>query len=328
MSEIKRILLTGAAGYIGSAIARDLEAAGFLVVAVSRRAVSVDAGDSGAVQSEGSGAAPESPGNRSESPEKLRSEYQTGERVVCDLTDAEATARALAHIKPCDGIVHAAARIDSGKSAVEGSLSMLRNLFDATSAWNARWIYLSSVSIYGDADRTAPVAAATAELRPATNYGRSKLACEEFLQQQNAPDCRILRVTPVYSPGARRNVAVRVYLPGTPIRMRIRPEPRHSLCALAGLAAQVRRHLLEAAPRRIVEHAADAEVYGQHELAAQFERGPLLPISEIIFRPMYRILCWIPGGLAYRLRCVYWKLFRSNVYEPPAAIPPGGARPR
>lgn len=319
MSGKKRILLTGAAGYIGSAIGLDLEAAGFEVVGVSRRGSPDATSERAMVESTD----PASAGAGTNSPEGLRSDYQSAQRVVCDLSDAEATARALAQITPCDAIIHTASRTDSAYSAIAASTGMLQNLYQATRHWQARWIHLSSVSVYGD-DRRQQRVRVTDTLRPATNYGRSKLKCEQFLQNCGFADCRILRITPVYSPNALRNIAVRVYLPGTPIRMKIRPEPRHSLCSLDRLVSIVRGHVLDARSRSITEHATDAADYGQNELAGRFAAGPILTIPEVLFRPMYRMLCWIPGNTAYQMRSMYWKLFRSNLYEPPPIEPSSG----
>lgn len=325
MSTKLRILLTGASGYIGSAIGRDLEAAGHTVVGVSRRAPEARARPADAESAAGKHQ------QRTGSPENLRSAYRPAESVVCDLGDADATARTLADLEPCSVIVHTAAatgpaadRAESGEG-LHPSLGMLQNLYAATRTWNARWIHLSSVSVYGDADRSEPVRVDDT-LRPATVYGRAKLACEEFLSDHAPADCRILRITPVYSANALRNVAVRVYLPGTPLRLRILPEPRHSLCALDTLVQRVREHVADGEKRVLVEHTTDADEHAQHALARQFPRGPLIRFPEIVFRPMYVILGWLPGRAAYQLRCVYWKLFRSNLYEPPQ-LQLGGSAP-
>ena len=316
MSGKTRILLTGAAGYIGAAIGTDLEAAGYEVVGVTRRGMA-SAPESAEQPAAGSMPnAKSTPESGSASPESLRSGYRSRFQVRCDLSDAVATRRALAEIPACDVIVHTASRTDSARDAIAASTAMLRNLFDATRHWDARWIHLSSVAVYGDDRRNGPVSV-DADLRPATNYGRAKLACERFLRQCQLPDCRILRITPVYSPNALRNLAVRVYLPGTPLRMKIRPEPRHSLCALDRLIARVRNHVEDARVRIWIENTADPVPHGQHELARRFDRGPLIPISERIFRLIYVALALIPGGGVDQLRCVYWKLFRSNVYETP-----------
>ncbi len=345
MGDRKRILLTGASGYIGRAVLKQLLAA-----------TDADAGEGYVLSRSAAGTADSGLGTASAStlnspagsPESLRASAADlrallpPERILsCDLLDRDALTAALAPLAgKIDVIIHCAAATDnsqlsrtaapSGAAATDNSQlsrtaassdpnqAMIANLLKATEpepgGTAPRWIHLSSVSVYGDAGR-ADATRPDVRLRPSGAYGRSKLACERSLiRAPGLDDLRILRVTPVFSPEALRNVAVRVCLPGTSLPLRIWPEPRHSLLSLSVLVRAIVAHVNDVTARRTMENLTDSKPYGQHSLIADCGKGFALPILEYIFRPIYWGCFLIPRGVGYHLRCFYWKLFRSNVY--------------
>jgi UDP-glucose 4-epimerase len=174
-----RVALTGAAGYVGSAVRRALRARGDAVVALSRRAPAPGPGE---------------------------------EWIAGELADADALARL---VRDADAVVHAAAWVhrDTADPAareacfavnVRGTQRLLETL--ARRGGVLPFVHLSTTAVYGEAfvkyDEQSPCV-------PANAYGESKLAAERaVLAASSAGRIRavVLRPAMVYGAGAPGNI--------------------------------------------------------------------------------------------------------------------------
>lgn len=172
-----RVLVTGASGFAGGHIARDLAAAGFEVTALSR--------------------------SRDIVPPRESSAHARFRMARADL----------AHLRnplgPHELIVHAAAT--SAWTGIEpleiarDNETATRNLIDSALAHgSARMIFLSSVSTFGHID--APVVNEATPVQNPEMYGISKLNCEAMLKaaQERMPSVS-LRLPAIVGRGAKRN---------------------------------------------------------------------------------------------------------------------------
>ena len=184
----KKILITGASGFIGSFIVEQALENGFEVWAAVRRTSS--------------------------------KAYLTDQRIhfiELNLNDAARLQQQLqAHFREqpkWDFIVHAAGAT-KGKNEdafLQNNLCTTQNFVESLRACGAlpeRMVFMSSLSVLGalrqepDAQDGHVYAAMRAldEPRPNTAYGRSKLATEKYLLSQSDLDCVLLRPTGVYGP--------------------------------------------------------------------------------------------------------------------------------
>lgn len=264
-----------------------------------------------------------------------RSSYKSapGQAVTvhaCDLEDRAAVEDLAGRLPDLDCVIHAAAaQATRADDSLAGDSDANRRMLEHLTAYvrAERWIQLSTVEVYGAAGRRGPVRPEDAgELRPATSYGRSKLACEDFLQKQYDAgvlgDVRILRLGPLYDPpgtdGSRRQtVEDRLRLPGLGWAVSIWPKPRYSLCALDTLLAVVEGQAGDERNGWFVRNVVDPQTYTQRKLREMFPQygGLALPLPEPLLRPLYWWLFLIPGRRGYALRCYYWKLLRVNVFR-------------
>ncbi len=169
-SKNKTVLVTGAAGYIGSHTCVELLEAGFSVVAVDNLCNS--------------------------SKESLkRVEKMTGKTVIfykMDVRDKDGMEKIFNQLH-VDAIIHFAGLKSVGESVVEplkyydnnvwGALSLLQT---AQKTGVRYFVFSSSATVYGDPD-FSPVPE-TARLSVANPYGRSKLMVEEILNDLSASD--------------------------------------------------------------------------------------------------------------------------------------------
>lgn len=281
MTRRPRILITGSAGFLGRALATALTDSGE-VFGIDRFPAAVP------------------------------------RTVAADLRDAAATRRALDQVGPVDVVVHLAAlahgeRPPRPETTYGVNVGITRALLDALGPARPHFIFFSSVAVYGEDRRQGPVSA-TAAVRPATEYGLSKHACERLLQESPLTDVDVLRLAPVFDNTRLSDVRKRVYLPGLPVKIRLHPAPLYSLCRVETVVDVV-RHLVQRGPAgRHVRNVADEAPYSQHTLADWFP-GRALPMPITLTMPAYWLANGLPGPLGYRIRCSYLKLFRSNIYD-------------
>ena len=173
-----KILVTGAAGMIGSALVSGLADAGYEVIGVDRRE-----------------------GNDE------RVDY-----AVLDLADKDALSK-LVSASGADRIIHLAAL---AHTAGESDLSYdryyhvnvecARNVFEA--AGERPVLFISTVDVFGFTKGTVTV---DTEPKPVTAYGKTK-ALAEAECKSICKGYTIFRLSPVYTPSVKRDVQKRYYL--------------------------------------------------------------------------------------------------------------------
>ena len=233
-----KILVTGGSGYLGAAAVAALQVRGHKIVTIGRH-----------------------PGTDS---------------IVCDLTDRDAVQDAVRAVDDIDTVVHLAARAHDFRGVTLDDLLLANttttdNLVAALRAAGrtatVRFVYASSVAVYELLQATRRL---TAEQAP---YAASKLQAEQLLHSEPFQSLSVLRFAPIYDPNNRHDVAKRVYLPGTRLKLRLCPPPVHSLCTL------------ERAVQTIVDAVETSAMTGCHIANVT---DPL-PISQ------KDLLDWFPG---------------------------------
>ena len=182
-----KVLVTGANGFVGSALVEDLRARGHAVVAATR-----------------------APSQNAVS--------------VGDLNGATDWSAAL---EGCDAVIHTAARVHQMKEQAENAEALYRqtnveatmNLArQAAAAGVRRFVFLSSIKAMGETGHFTE----TTPCRPEDAYGRSKREAEEALLRLSAEaglEVVILRLPLIYGPGVKGNFLslMRVAKKGLPL---------------------------------------------------------------------------------------------------------------
>ncbi|MFE1602925.1 NAD-dependent epimerase/dehydratase family protein [Methylobacterium sp. ID0610] len=203
------IALTGATGFIGRHLLRDLTARGYRVRVLLRRPVELPPGASGA--------------------------------VVGDLARPQNMAAALAGV---DAVVHSAGLAHAMSGAPEDdyrtfNTEATRGLAQAAAkARVRRFVFLSSIR--AQCGPSAPgVLTEAAAPAPTDAYGRSKLAAEEALAEVGI-DFAALRPVLVYGPGVKGNMAALLALAARPVPLPLGGlKGRRSIVSVESLAGAI-----------------------------------------------------------------------------------------
>ncbi len=256
-----RILVTGGSGYLGSAAVPALRARGYEVVTIGRH---------------------------------------PGADAACDLTDGGATLNAVHAVGDCEAVVHLAARAhDFRRLSLDDLLlantTTTQNLIAALRSEgriaSVRFVHASSVSVYESLDMAEQLAAAQAP------YAASKLRAEQLLLQEGFQSLSVLRFAPIYDKSNLKDVAKRVFLPGTGLKIRLCPPPMHCLCSL-DCAVQAIVDALESSltARGFISNVTDPRPIGQHELLDWFPGSSLsVPVSLLSALAGVSCLCGMNG---------------------------------
>jgi nucleoside-diphosphate-sugar epimerase len=181
-----RVVVTGAAGFVGGQVARALAGAGHEVLAVDCLA-------------------------RSTAPQAAQATWTALDRHPgVTLIEADLAADDLSKPAEADVIVHLAGRPGVRSSFGRGAAATERDNVEATRRLLAactrgpRFVLASSSSVYGPGGPRP--ARESDELRPASPYARSKVRAEHLALASRLP-VTILRYFSVYGPGQRPDMA-------------------------------------------------------------------------------------------------------------------------
>jgi len=275
-----KILVTGGSGYLGSAVVPMLRCRGHEVVTIGR--------------------------------------HSGVDTAVCDLTDAAAVSSVVRTVGPCDAVLHLAARAHDFRGLTLDDLLLAntattRNLVDALRAVGqttvVRFVHASTVAVY---DLLDPAWRLTADQSP---YAVSKLQAEQLLQAEPLRSLCVLRFAPIYDPAHLQDVAKRVFLPCTRLKLRLCPPPVHSLCSLDRAVQAIVTAVETATPERRLANVADAVPISQQELLGWFP-GRSLPVPTAVVRVLAGGvgLCGTKGRKVSRL---IEKFVSSSTYPEP-----------
>lgn len=231
-----------------------------------------------------------------------------------DLLDSEDCKKISKDLPFFDVIVHTAAIAHSNSdifNTYKNNLKITKNLLDYFSDFNTHFIFLSSISVYGEDKRHSRISV-NDELRPSTFYGKSKKECEEMILNSSG-NVDVLRLCPVYSINKLDDIKKRVFFPLFPFRIEIFPSPDYSLCSLELVSRCVGEIINRGSKNKNIYNILDPIDYKQKEISSCFPNLKI-PIFEILFKPLYYFTYLINFKRGYHLRCLYWKLFKSNLY--------------
>jgi nucleoside-diphosphate-sugar epimerase len=237
------IALTGATGFIGNFLLRELSRRGYRLRVLLRRPTSMP--------------------------------LESASAVVGDLARPQNMAAALADVDAVihsAGIAHAMSGVPEDDYRVLNTEATLRLARAAQRAGVKRFIFLSSIRAQSGPSADGVLTEALPP-QPTDAYGRSKLAAEQGLAQLDV-DWVALRLTLVYGPGVKGNMAELVRLARTPYPLPFgRLTAKRSLLALDNLASAIETVL--ALPERMQRAliVADAEPLSIPEMISLLRRG-------------------------------------------------------
>ena len=276
----RRVLVTGAGGFVGRPLAAGLVAAGFDVVGWTGRTSS------------------------------------QANTLPVDLLDTRSVRRAMEAAGGVQTVVHLAALAHGqhppkSETVVSANVRMVENILAAIPTSVDHLIGFSSVAVYGHVHR-GPVFGLHDDLRPVTSYGKSKKLSEECFIQAGI-DLDLLRLSPVFDSGHLGDVRKRVCFPKTRLRLKFHPVPSYSLCPI-DLAVAKAVELVGRGPSGQWLHQLSAPVaYSQSELQKWFY-GPQVSIPVATFRPFYVLARLLPGNYGDILQWSLDKLLKSNIF--------------
>lgn len=275
----KHILITGATGYIGSYLSKNLSKDAFEITTISN------------------------------------SQENLSNHTLVDLSKEKQTHLFSKSLKSVDIIIHCAA-IAHGQKPPKGfsvgnfNSIILKNLVSAFKDQTPHWIFLSSISVYGDAhsDKNIPL---IKRPKPFNSYGIGKLNDEEYLMK-NCQHLDIFRLMPVYDEKNLDDIKKRVYFPKTNIKILISPSPIHSLCNIKEVLYAV-QNCMQFSKGQRYSNVGDTKPLKQSVIASWFD-GKVFYLPQFIFKVLFKLLpkkFTLSRNIAFLIK----KFALNNIYK-------------
>ncbi len=219
--------------------------------------------------------------------------------------------------KEFDFIIHAAA-IAHGQnksntmSVGEANICMTKNILNFLDVKNTKIIFLSSVSVYSFKNNNETISVNDKPL-PVTDYGESKLVCENLLKQKNPQSLHVLRLAPVYTENNLKDLGKRVFLPVLKTPFFTKQKRVYSLCHVDEVVKEVMNAIN--ANQNSLKIVKDPKDHTQEELLSFFKiEKPQMIINQNIVKPLFFVLSLLPVSKSNIVRDMFTKLFYSAVY--------------
>jgi nucleoside-diphosphate-sugar epimerase len=259
------VLITGASGYIGSLLTREIQRLGFKVNGLDIR-----------------------------SPQESNEISSTHRVLFGDITRPEtlpAEIRKTAVLIHCAALVHRKSTDLSRSNYLRVNYQGTRNILRALdTAYLRRIIFLSTVSVYGLPD-SGQVVNEQAMPFPVDPYGESKLAAEEEIRtfsHKTGVSSTIFRLAPIYAKDFLLNIDKRIYLPKQVAFYRIGDgTQRVSMCAVSNVVNAVSKSLEVGGSINGVFNLKDRGDYSINDIIA---------IMRTLNKHFHRPIIKIPGA--------------------------------
>src|SRR5262245_49594851 len=249
------LALTGATGFIGQYLLREMPKRGYRVRALLRRPASVPA--------------------------------QTTSAIIGDLAQPQNMSAALEGVHAVihsAGLAHGMSGVPEDDHRLVNTETTIRLASAARMAAAQRFVCLSSIRAQCGPTADAVLTEA-APPRPTDAYGRSKLAAERGLAELDL-DWVSLRAVLVYGPGVKGNMAQLMQLARSPMPLPLASlTARRSLLAVENLSAAIETVLAAPGPLRRPIVAADPQPLTIAEMIAALRSGLGRPANVFPFPP-------------------------------------------
>ena len=189
---------------------------------------------------------------------------------------------------------------------------MTKNITDAFIDKKVKFIFISSVAVYGEANRTFPLKTSD-YCKPYSSYGQGKLKDEEIISS-SCKDFIILRLCPVIE-GDDTDLLKRVYLPRTKIKYRSPYKRVYSFLSHKTIFKCIDNIINQNEITNKIINLKDPLNYSESEILNKYSgiqiKIPLI-ISEATFL-ILNIFSFIPK--IYKINCLLTKMLKTNTYE-------------
>jgi len=145
------------------------------------------------------------------------------------------------------------------------------------------------------------------------------LQAEQLLYAEPFRSLCVLRFAPIYDSTHLQDVAKRVFLPGTRVKLRLCPPPVHSLCSLHRAVEAIVASVETTALERYVANVTDAAPISQSELLEWFP-GRALPVPSALLRSVAGGIRFC-GGRGRTLSRMIQKFIASSIYPDAGTLP-------
>lgn len=215
--------------------------------------------------------------------------------------------------KGINTVIHLAAVAHKTNSKIKAiNCLMTKNITDAFINKNIKFIFFSSVAVYGEANRQFPIKVSYF-CKPYSSYGLGKLKDEEIISS-SFKDFTILRLCPVIE-GDDTDLLKRVYLPKTKIKYRSPYNRSYSFLSYKTIFNTINSIIEENNLSNKTINLKDISDYYESDILNKYE-GKEVKIPIIISEPIFFILnlfSFIPK--IYTINCLLTKMLKSNTYE-------------
>jgi dTDP-4-dehydrorhamnose reductase len=215
--------------------------------------------------------------------------------------------------KEMDIVIHLAA-IAHKTNAKIGQMNclMTKNIVDAFLSQKIRFIFISSVAVYGEAKRIFPLK--TLDFcKPYSSYGIGKLEDEKIVSLY-FEDFIIIRLCPVIE-GDDTDLLKRVYLPKTKIKYRSPYNRTYSLLSHITIFKSINSLINESIIKGRIINLKDPSNYVESDILKKY-KGKEVKIPLLITAPLFfflNIFSFLPK--VYAINCLLTKMLKSNTYE-------------
>lgn len=238
--------------------------------------------------------------------------------IQVDLLDSHAVMNTLKN-KKYDLVIHCAAIAHgqappSGETIISANNKMTVNIIEAVKSNCNTFILMSSVSVYCEEGFTNPICVLDT-LKPCTDYGKSKTISEELVLKTGIKNIFIFRLAPVFSESNLVDVKKRIQIPFFRLKFFTSSNREYSLCSLYTIYIAVQSILANYYIGKWIFLLSDKKNYQQDEILTWFDIKYKIKISSEFIDLFYLFLKCFPFESVRALRVLFWKLFKSVVYE-------------